>query len=101
MVSQVGQVSLGGYRYGLGVAWAGQIVSIHFEAASRQFVFTQVSPAPARRLHLPQLAPLRLAAQGLSIEELTGLPVALAELPTRQFMLPLLMYVPESMSQGA
>jgi len=90
LVSQVGQVSLGGYRYGLGVAWAGQTVSIHFEAATRQFVFTQLRPARKRDPRHPQLAPARLAAQGLSLEQLTGLPVALAELPTRQLRLPLL-----------
>jgi len=100
LVSQVGQVSLGGYRYGLGVAWAGQTVSIHFEAAAREFVFTQLRPERKRGLPQPELAPIRLAAQGVRIEELTGLPVALAELPTRQLMFPLLMCLPEAIPQG-
>jgi hypothetical protein len=98
-VSKVGQVSLGGYRYGLGVAWAGQTVSIHFQMSAREFVFTQIRPEPHRRLPVPELAPVRLAAQGLRIEALTGLPVALAELPTRQLMLPLLMCVPAATPQ--
>jgi hypothetical protein len=34
--SQVGQVSLGSYRYGLGKAWAGQTVSVRFDPESRQ-----------------------------------------------------------------
>lgn len=100
LVSQVGQVSLGGYRYGLGVAWAGQTVSIHFEAATQEFVFTQLRPERKRGLRQPELAPIRLAAQGLTIEELTGLPLALAELPTRQLMFPLLMCLPEAIPQG-
>jgi transposase-like protein len=100
LVSQVGQVLLGGYRYGLGVAWAGQTVSIHFEAATREFVFTQLRPERKRNPRQPELAPVRLAAQGLSIEDLTGLPTALAELPTRQLMLPLLMCAPEAIPQG-
>jgi len=100
VVSQVGQVSLGGYRYGLGIAWAGQTVSIHFQAAAREFVFTQLRPERKRELRQPALAPIRLSAQGLSIEALTGLPVALAELPTRQLMLPLFMCAPETIPQG-
>jgi len=100
LVSQVGQVSLGGYRYGLGVAWAGQTVSIHFEAALRQFVFTQLRPERKPDLRQPELAPIRLPAQGLRIEDLTGLPSALATLPTRQLMFPLLMCLPEAIPQG-
>lgn len=98
-VSQVGQVSLGGYRYGLGVAWAGQTVTIHFEDSSRQFVFTQVRPEPHRRLPQLQLAPIRIPPQGLSMEALSGLPAALTELPTRQLRLPLLMCDPAPISQ--
>lgn len=99
-VSQVGQVSLGGYRYGLGVAWAGQTVTLHFDAAARQFVFTQLRPDPKPDPRHPQLAPVRLTAQGLRSEDLTGLSVALAELPTRQLMFPLLMSVPDAIPQG-
>lgn len=98
VVSQVGQVSLGGYRYGLGVAWAGQTVTIQFKASARQFVFTQIRPEHNRRLRQIELAPVRLAAQGLNLEELTGLPAALTELPTRQLMLPLLMCDPAAIT---
>lgn len=100
VVSQVGQVSLGGYRYGLGVAWASQTVTIHFEPSAHQFVFTQVRPERKRDLRQPELAPVRLPARGLSIEDLTGLPATLTELPTRQLMLPLLMCAPAAMPQG-
>lgn len=100
LVSQVGQVSLGGYRYGLGVAWAGQTVTIHFEPSSHQFVFTQLRPERKRGLPQPELAPIQLPAQGLSVEDLTGLPVALTQLPTRQLMFPLLMCVPAAIPQG-
>jgi hypothetical protein len=99
-VSQVGQVSLGGYRYGLGVAWAGQTVSIHFQASVHQFVFTQVRPTAKRSLPQLELAPIQLSAQGLSFEQLTGLPLLLAELPTRQLWLPLLNCDPAPISQG-
>ena len=74
-VSQVGQVTLGNHRYGLGVAWAGQTVSIRFEAPQRQFIFTQVKPHSQRRRNLPELDPICLGAQGLTMERLTGLPI--------------------------
>jgi hypothetical protein len=99
-VSQVGQVSLGGYRYGLGKTWADQAVSVSFEASPRQFVFTQIRPPTKAGQRLPELAPVRRAAQGVSLEELTGLPVALTDLPTRQLMFPLLMCCPSAISQG-
>ncbi|MCB0190411.1 MAG: DDE-type integrase/transposase/recombinase [Anaerolineae bacterium] len=100
VVSQVGQVSLGGYRYGLGLAWAGQTVTIQFEPSAHQFVFTPLHPQNNRRRPQLELGPIRLVAKGLSIEELTGLPLTLTELPTRQLMLPLLMYDPEPIEQG-
>ena len=99
-VSQVGQVSLGGYRYGLGIAWAGQTVRISFEVQPRQFVFTQVRPETKRGQAPPELSPVRLPAQGLTLPDLTGLLAALAELPVRQLMFPLLMCCPELVSQG-
>jgi hypothetical protein len=94
-VSQVGQVTLGGYRYGLGIAWAEQTVSVSFDAECRQFVFTQVRPKTKRGRCLPELASVHLDAKGLSIEELTGLPTALEDLPARQLMLPLSMCYPQ------
>ena len=63
--SQVGQVSLDGYRYGLGKAWAGQTVSVRFHLERRQFVFTQVRPDTKRGRQLPKLAPVSLEAQSL------------------------------------
>jgi hypothetical protein len=99
-VSDVGQVSLGSQRYGLGIAWAGQTVSIHFDPAQRQFVFTQVTPKTKRDKRQSELPPVRLDAKGLSVEELTGLPAALEALPVRQLMLPLSMCYPQPVSQG-
>ena len=73
-VSQVGQVTVGNHRYGLGVAWAGQTVSIRFEAPQRQFIFTQVKPHTQRGRNQPELDPIGLDAHGLTVEMLTGLP---------------------------
>jgi len=99
-VSEVGQVSLGGHRYGLGVAWAGQTVVVDFDAEQRQFVFTQIQLKPKRAQVQPQLRTLRLDAKGLSVDDITGLPTALQELPTRQLMLPLPMCYAQPASQG-
>jgi hypothetical protein len=100
-VSQVGQVALGGYRYGLGRAWAEQTVSVCFDAGQRHFVFTQVRPDSRPGHRLPELAPVCLKAQGLSLEDLMGLPTALEDLPARQLMLPLLMCYPAPTPEGA
>jgi len=100
-VSEVGQLSLGGQHYGLGIAWAGQTVSIRFDPAQRQFVFTQVKPESKRGKPQPDLPPLRLDAKGLGVEEITELPAALDDLPVRQLMLPLSMCYPQPISQGA
>lgn len=101
LVSQAGQVNLGGYTYGLGKAWAGQTVSVSFDAGQRQFVFTQVRPQTKRGCVLLELPTVALKAQGLSVEDLTRLPLALEGLPARQLMLPLSMYDPQSSPQGA
>ena len=100
-VSQTGQVALGGYRYGLGKAWAEQTVSVSFDTEQRQFVFTQVRPDTQQGRRLPELAPVHLDAQGLGVEDLTGLPTALENLPARQLMLPLLMCYPAPAQEGA
>lgn len=100
-VSQVGQVSLGSHRYGLGIAWAGQTVTVHFDPEQRQLVFTQVRPETKRGHRLPELPPVRRNAQGLTVEGLTGLPAVLEELPVRQLMLPLSMCYPQPVTQGA
>jgi len=99
-VSEGGQVSLGGRRYGLGVAWAGQTVVVDFDAEQRQFVFTQIQPKPKRGQVQPQLPMLRLDAKGLSVDDITGLPTALQDLSTRQLMLPLSMCYDQPASQG-
>jgi hypothetical protein len=73
-VSQVGQVILGNHRYGLGVVWVGQTVSIRFEAQQRQFIFVQVKPHNQRGCNQPELDPIGLDAQGLTVEMLTPRP---------------------------
>lgn len=100
-VSQNGQVSLGGTRYSLGRAWAEQTVTVSFDAAGRQFVFTQVRPQSAAGRRLVALAPVYRDAKGLSVEDVTGLPAALSELPSRQLMFPLSMCYPEPTRQAA
>jgi hypothetical protein len=100
-VSSVGQVMLGGYRYGLGSAWAGQTVSIRFDAQTRRFVFTQLRPQTKRGRPLPELAPISLPTKGLSVEDITGLPTALDDLPPYQLMLPLSICHPQLTPQGA
>ena len=99
-VSEVGQVSLGGQRYGLGIAWAGQTVSVSFDPEQRQYMFTQVKPETKRGKRQPDLPPVHLDAKGLSVEEITGLPAALKDLPVRQLMLPLSMCCPQPVAEG-
>jgi len=91
---------LGGYRYGLGTAQAGETVSIHFDPDQRQFVFTQLTPKTKRGKHLPELPAARLEAKELSVQEITGLPTALEDLPVRQLTLPLSMCYPQPVSRG-
>lgn len=74
-VSSVGQVTLGGYRYGLGIAWATQTVSINFDPQERQFVFTCLKPPARHGQSLPEVPAVRRDPQGLTVEELTGLSV--------------------------
>ena len=100
-VSQNGQVSLGGTHYGLGRSWAEQTVTVSFDAARRQFVFSQVRSQTAAGRRLAALAPVYRDAKRLSVEDLTGLPAALSELPERQLMLPLSMCYPEPTRQAA
>jgi hypothetical protein len=99
-VSPSGQVSLGGQRYGLGRTWAGQTVSIRFDPEQRQFVPTQVRPQTKRGKRQPKLPPVRLDAKELSVQEITGLPAPLGDLPMQQLMLPLSMCYPQPVSQG-
>ena len=87
-VSQSGQVMLGGHPYGLGMAWAGQTVSIGFDISTRHFVFTQVRPDTKAGQRQPTLAPVSKLASGLSLADLIGDQAALDELPTRQLMFP-------------
>jgi hypothetical protein len=100
-VSQNGQVSLGGTHYGLGRKWAGQTVTVSFDAADCQFIFSQVRPESVAGQRLVALADVVRSAKGLSIEDLTGLPAALSALPERQLMFPLSMCDPETTLQAA
>ncbi len=100
-VSANGQLGLGGYHYRVGRAWADQIVSIRFDPEPRQFVFSLVHPEAKPGRRVIDLAPIRREPQGLSVEDLTGLPTALQDLPVRQLMLPLLMCYPALTVEGA
>ena len=77
-------------KAGLGVAWAGQTVSIGFEKDTRHFVFTQVRPDTKQGQRQPRLEPARKPASGLSLADLLGDHAALDKLPTRQLMFPFL-----------
>jgi hypothetical protein len=100
-VSENGQVSLGGTHYNVGRAWAEQTVTVSFDAARGQFVFTHVRVQRAAGRRLAVLAPIYRDAKGLSVEDVTGLPAALSELPERQLMFPLSMCYPEPTRQAA
>jgi Homeodomain-like domain/Integrase core domain len=94
-VSHNGQVSLGGTHYGVGRAWAEQTVTVSFDTAHCQFVFTQVRAQTTAGRQQAALAPVQRHAKGLSVAALTGLPAALSALPERQLMFPLSMCDPE------
>jgi len=100
-VSQAGQVRLAGHRYGVGIAWAGESVSIQFDSEHQHFVFT-----PLRQSQKGMPKPLvcesvSRPAQGLTLEALTGLTADQPTLPTRQLMLPLVFSVPQPMMSPA
>ena len=100
-VSQVGQVMLGGHRYGVGIAWAGQNVSIHFDTEHQHNVFTLLRQSKKGTPAQPVSESVSRPAQGLTIEELTGLAADLQTLPTRQLMLPLAFPVPQPIAPQA
>jgi hypothetical protein len=89
-VSQNGQVMLGGHPYGLGVAWAGQTVSISFEVHTRHFIFTQVRPDTKQGQRQPKLEPVSKPSCGLNLADFIGDQAMLVELPTRQLTFPFL-----------
>jgi len=68
-VSKVGQINLGGYRYGIGIAHAHQDVRITFDEDAAEFVVEDSQQTEIKRLK----------PKGLTIEEITGL-----QLPSRQ-----------------
>jgi transposase len=88
-VSKVGQVNLGGYRYGVGMPWATQVVAIQFDPVAVAFVFTLVRPDRGTTDHERAVPCVRRPALGLTVADLTGLPEALDGLPDRQLALPL------------
>ena len=62
-VSRVGQIDLGGYRYGIGRAYAYQDVRITFDEDAAEFVVEDSQQTEIKRLK----------PKGLTIEEITGL----------------------------
>jgi hypothetical protein len=61
-VSKVGQIDLGGHRYGVGRAWSGHRLSIRFDPITRQVVFSNGETEIRRQ-----------ALKGLEVETLLGL----------------------------
>lgn len=100
-VSKVGQVNLGGYRYGVGMAWATQVVAIRFDPAAVEFVFSVVRPERAHADHETEALCVRRAAMGLTLAALTGLPEALDDLPSHQLALPLDIWFDSSIARAA
>ena len=94
-VSASGQVMLGGERYGLGVAWAKQAVSIRFDPDARTLVFTQIRPLGKAAQSVPELTAVARPAQGLSREDLIGIAQAVEDLPGRQLSFPWSMFAPQ------
>lgn len=100
-VSQVGQVRLAGHRYGVGSAWAGLSVSIHFDSEHQHYVFTPLRPAKKGMPESPVSQSVSRPAQRLTLEALTGLAADLQTLPTRQLMLPFAFSVPQPIAPQA
>jgi hypothetical protein len=75
------QISLGGYRYFIGRAYAKQPISIRFDPADRHLVFFEPEQ--------PDKAIGRRPARGLQVEDLTGLALWPTDLGPQQLPLPL------------
>ncbi len=97
LVNSHGQLSLGGQRYGVGKAWAGQQVAIRFEPRQQVFTFSILSldpeAAPLRR------DPLTRPARGLSVTEICG-PIAHLTLAPRQLNCPWAVFWPSTPPQA-
>ena len=93
--TSVGQLRMRKIRYSLGKAWAHQDVSVTFDPEQRQFVFTQIRSETRKGKSQPKLDPVRQDVKNLSVEDITGLSVALKDLPTRQLMFPFAICQPQ------
>jgi len=76
-VTVMGQFTLGGYRYGLGKAWANQQVEIGFDAQTQEFVCRSEDGQRTQRL----------LAKGLTKTELMG-ELDMAQFPNYQYAFP-------------
>jgi len=65
-VSEVGQISIGGHRYGVGTSYANQDVRVTFDASIAQFVVEDSHQEGIKRLQ----------PKGLTVGEITGLKPA-------------------------
>jgi hypothetical protein len=99
--TSVGQLRMRKIRYSLGYAWAYQDVSVTFDSEHRQFVFKQIRSKTRKGKDQPRLDPVRRGAKNLSVEDITGLPGAFKNLPTRQLMLPFTICQSQPLCQGA
>ena len=77
-VSRVGRIDLGAHRYSVGMKYAHQRITIHFEPATCEFAFYDEQEFIRRR-----------PALGVSVEELTGLGNPKASPGPQQLPLPL------------
>ena len=59
----MGQISIGGYRYSVGISYAQQDVRVTFDADTVEFVAEDSQQVEIRRL----------GPKGLTVEEITGL----------------------------
>lgn len=65
-VSEVGQISIGGHRYGVGTSYTNQDVRVTFDASIAQFVVEDSHQEGIKRLQ----------PKGLTVGEITGLKPA-------------------------
>ena len=77
-VSGQGQITLGGYRYGLGHSWRGQDVELTFAAETQEFSCYAADGQLLKRLPAKGLTKADLMGELPPVATLSGLPAALA-----------------------
>lgn len=95
LVNSHGQLSLGGYRYGVGKAWAGCHLAIRFDPARQVFAFAALQPETATSRWAPIVRP----AQGVSVTEICG-PLTTGPTPARQLSFPWAIFWPSAPAEA-